>query len=180
MKMAENENVGSIRFSAKQIAFFLGKPHFFHFFMKLAYERKSPQDIQKEFNLSAKSMSLYLKKLEEIDLIRRHPRDHNQIIGGIPIGIDTKGTELEILKHRIATKLLSGLQGQESSQLKGAGLFLSKEQSETFRERIEATLLDYSSLSRSNRKKTSKSNFSDLTFMSFVTNSSLFNDVIEL
>ena len=180
LKRADDENVQAVRFTEKQTSFFLSKPHYFHFFMKVAYEQKTPKEIQHEFNLSTRSIMLYLKKLEEIGLIKRHPNDHHQIIGGIPLAVNTKGTKLEILKHEIATKLLSDLKNQSLTQLKGAGFFLSSEQAENFAERIQTTVYEFSSLSRANRKKTIKSNFRDLTFMSFVANLSMFYQVTEL
>ena len=81
--------------------------HFFHFYMKLAYEQKTPIEIQAEYNLSIKSLNLYLKKLEDLGLIRRHPRDRAQIIGGTPLRVNTSKTELEDIKFDITLKLLN-------------------------------------------------------------------------
>ena len=180
LKASENEDVDAVKFNDKQVQYFLGHPHFFHFFMKLAYEQKSPVEIQNEFKLTAKSLSLYLKKLEELGLIKRHPKDHNQIVGGIPLALITKGTELENFKFDITQKLLNQLKQNSDQQLKGAGLYLSPEQKDSFVAKTEATILEFSALSRANRKKSAKSNFSDSTFMSFIVNSSMFNEVIEL
>ena len=180
LKSAENENVDAVQFNDKQVQYFLIRPHFFHFFMKLAYEQKTPIEIQNEFRLTSKSISMYLKKLEELNLIRRHPHDHNQIVGGIPLALITKGTELENFKFDITLKLLNELKQNSDPTLKGAGFYLSSEQREIFTSKVESTIIEFSALSRANRKKSAKSNFADCTFMSFVANSSMFSQVIEL
>ncbi len=180
LKASENDDVESVKFNDKQVQFFLAKPHFFHFFMKLAYEQKSPLEIQSEFKLTVKSVSLYLKKLEELGLIKRHPHNQNQIVGGIPLALITKGTELENFKFDITQKLLDHLKQNSDHQLKGAGLYLSSDQREAFVTKIGSTILEFSALSRGNRKKTALANFSDCTFMSFVVNTSMFTNVIEL
>lgn len=180
LKIAENENVDAVRFSEKQIQYFLTNPHFFHFFMKLAYEQKSPRKIQEEFHLSAKSLMLYLKKLEEIDLIRRHPNDHMQIIGGIPLALNTQGTELERFKYDIALRLLESVNHRDEARLQGAGFYLSDEQQAHFIEKIQSLVLDFSSLSRSNRKKPHDEKFKDCTFMSYNIDQSMFNRIVEI
>lgn len=187
MKTSENEDVEAVTFNDKQVQFFLLRPQYFHFFMKLAYEQKNPTDIQNEFKLSARSLSQYLKKLEELGLIKRHPYEHNQIIGGIPLALNTKGTELEKFKFDIAQRLLNQLkQVNQLSDLpsdqpiKGAGFYLSQEQKEMFSAKAEAVILEYSGISRTNRKKPAGSGFSDCSFMSFIVNSSMFTQVTEL
>lgn len=179
-KLAENEDIDSVRFTDEQIDFFLNRPHFFHFFMKLAYEQKKPKEIQNEFQLSTKSLSLYLKRLEELNLIKRHPNDHNQIIGGIPLAVSTKGTPLENFKYDVALQLLKTQNAKNNLILKGAGLYLTENEKEIFTEKIESIILEYSDISRSNRKRTRRPELSELTFMSYTTNSSMFTKIVEL
>ena len=180
LKIAENENVDAVKFNELQVNYFLTKPHFFHFFMKLAYEQKSPRVIQDEFKLSAKSLMLYLKKLEELDLIKCHPNDHTQIMGGIPLALNTKGTELEKFKYDIALGLLKEMKTNMDSKLNGACFYLSHEQQVEFLEKLQAVVLDYSALSRAHRKKANDGKYKDCTFISYVVDNSMFNRIIEI
>lgn len=180
LKSAENEDVEAVKFNDVQVKFFLSRPQFFHFFMKLAYEQKNPTQIQKDFGLSSKSISLYLKKLEDLGLIKRHPYEHNQILGGIPLALNTTGTELEKFKFDIAQKLLAQTKSKSDSALKGAGFCLTKDQQAEFMTKVDSLLLEFSATSRANRKKTTRDDFIDCAFMSFFVDSSLFTNVTDI
>lgn len=179
MKRAESDEVDVFRFDQKDIQFFLRSPQYFHFFMKLAYEQSTPKKIQEEFNLSNKSLMLYLKKLEDLGLIKRHPHDRTQILGGIPLAIKTTGTDLEKIKYDIALGILERMKKRVDPNLKGAGLFLSNEQVQDFEEKILSIILEYSEKSRSNRKR-DKAKSKEYTFMSFLNSESMFNQITEI
>lgn len=165
-------------FSEKQIKFFLNNKQYFHFFMKIAYEQKNPRVIQAEYKLSAKSLSHYLKALENIGLIKRHPYDRTQIVGGIPLAIKTKGTELEMLKYEIAFEQLQNLKEKKSEALNGAGLFLTDVEKDQFLQKILEVVIDFSTTSRANRKKSNRL-AKDYMFMSFLNEGSMFNKITE-
>ena len=177
--MAQDNDVESRTFSDKQIKIFLSHQHYFHFYMKLAYEQKKPQIIQSEYNLSTKSLSLYLKKLEELNLIQRHPYDRLHIIGGIPLAIKTTGTELELMKYDIAIEQLKILKDKKSDDLSGAGLFLTDIEKEDLQEKILQTIIEFSGISRTNRKKDNQL-AKEYNFMSFINNGSMFHKIIEI
>lgn len=179
LKMAERDEVDVYSFDPKSIQFFLRHPQYFHFFMKLAYEQKTPKEIQEHYNLSSKSLMLYLKKLEELNLIKRHPHDRTQILGGIPLAIKTIGTDLEKIKYDIALDILEKMKKRVDPKLRGAGLYLSDEDRENFEEKILSVILEYSGKSRTNRK-IQKSKFKEYTFMSFLNSESMFNHIIEI
>lgn len=179
LKRAESDEVDVFSFDPKDIQFFLRQPHYFHFFMKLAYEQRSPKEIQEAYGLSNKSLMLYLKKLEELGFIKRHPYDRTQILGGIPLAIKTIGTDLEKIKYDIALTVLEKMKKRADSHLRGAGLFLSTDEVQDFEEKVLATILDYSEKSRSNRKR-DKGKFTEYTFMSFLNSESMFNHIIEI
>jgi hypothetical protein len=179
LKRAESDEVDIFTFDQKDIQFFLRSPHYFHFFMKLAYEQSSPKKIQEEFNLSNKSLMLYLKKLEDMGLIKRHPHDRTQILGGIPLAIKTTVTDLERIKYDIALGILERMKKRIDPNLKGAGLFLSAEEVQDFVEKVFSVVLEYSEKSRSNRRK-KKIKFQEYTFMSFLNPESMFNQIIEM
>lgn len=166
-------------FNEKQVNFFLNNQHYFHFFMKLAYEQKNPKRIQDEYKLSTKSINQYLKKLEELGLIKRHPFDRMQIVGGIPLAVKTKDTELELLKYDIVFDRLKMMREKRSNALSGAGLFLTESEKEHFLERILNTVIEFSSTSRTNRKKQNKM-AAEFTFMSFLNEGSMFHKIMEL
>ena len=177
--MAQDNDVDSHTFSDKQIKFFLIHPHYFHFYMKLAYEQKKPQIIQSEYNLSTKSLNLYLKKLEELNLIQRHPYDRLQIIGGIPLAIKTTGTELELMKYDIAIEQLKILKDKKSNDLSGAGLLLTDFEKESLLEKILKTVIEFSSVSRTNRKKENHL-AKEYNLMTFINDGSMFHQIIEI
>jgi transcriptional regulator with XRE-family HTH domain len=179
LSMADESETQTHTFSEKQVKFFLSHQHYFHFFMKLAYEQKSPKVIQAEYKLSAKSLNLYLKKLEELGLIKRHPFDRMQIIGGIPLALSTKGTDLELLKYDIIFEHLQMLKDKKSDATTGAGLFLTPLEKDQFLEKILNTVIEYSAMSRTNRKKENQT-ACESTFMFFINDGSMFHKIIEL
>lgn len=166
-------------FSEKQVKFFLNNHHYFYFFMKLAYEQKNPKIIQAEYKLSARSLNIYLKKLEELGLIKRHPFDRTQIVGGIPLAVKTKGTELEFLKYEIVFDQLQIMKEKKSDALSGAGFFLTDTEKEEFHQKLINLVIDFSSSSRSNRKKGNKL-AKEYNFMSFINDGSMFHKIIEI
>jgi DNA-binding CsgD family transcriptional regulator len=179
LNLASQLEAESHVFSEKQVRFFISNKNYFHFFMKLAYEQKRPVEIQNEFSLSAKTMNMYLKKLEELELIKRHPFDRMQIIGGIPLAIKTTGTELEFLKYDIVQEQIQKLRNEKKQSLSGAGLFLTNQENKQFLNSILNLVLEYSDLSRTNRKQKNQ-NAAETTFMSYLCDGSMFNKISEL
>jgi len=178
-RMAYDSDVDSTQFTEQQVIFFIKNPHYFHFYMKLAYENKKPSFILNEYKLSSKSINLYLKKLEEFNLIKRHPYERLQVIGGIPLAINTSETELELMKYEIALEQLQLLKEQKSKNLSGAGLYLTEPEKDELIKKMLNILIEYSSVSRQNRKKENKS-AKDCMIMSFVKDGSMFNKIIDL
>ena len=176
---AENIDNDVHTFNDKQTKFFLAHKNYFHFFMKLAYEQKTPKHIQTEFALSTRSLNLYLKKLEELGLVKRHPQDRMQIMGGIPLAVKTKGTELDLEKYTLANEQLKILKDKKSDALRGAGLFLTTDEKNQFVAKIFEVILAASSTSRSNRKKLN-SHAEEYTFMSFINEGSMFSRITEI
>lgn len=166
-------------FTNKQIRFFLANQNYFHFFMKLAYEQKNPKIIQAEYKLSSKSLNGYLKKLEELELVKRHPFDRMQIVGGIPLAVKTKGTDLEFLKYEIALDQLMKMKEKKNDALSGAGFFLTDSEKEEFLQKLLALVIDFSTKSRSNRKKQNLL-AKEFSFMYFLNDGSMFHKIFEL
>ncbi len=166
-------------FTDKQVKFFLSHEHYFHFFMKLAYEQKSPKFIQAEYKLSTKSLNTYLKKLEELGLVKRHPLDRMQIVGGIPLAVKTKGTDLELLKYEIVFEQLKIMKQKKSEALSGAGFFLTDSENNEFLQKLQSLVIDFSTKSRFNRKKQNLM-AKEFSFMYFLNNGSMFHNIIEI
>lgn len=168
-----------LRFSGKQTDFFRKNIHFFHFYMKLAYEQKTPLQIQEEHHLSLKSLNGYLKKLEDLGLIRRHPKDRAQIIGGTPLAVTTQGTTLEQVKFDIMEGLLKGLKETNAGTLAGASLLITSQEAEELKSKWSELLRDYSFLSNRNRKNR-KRDASSVSLMLVQVPVSMFNEIREI
>jgi hypothetical protein len=147
--------------------------------MKLAYEQRTPVQIQDELRLSSKSLNIYLKKLEELGLIKRHPKDRAQIVGGTPLAVSTGGTELEAVKFVITKNLLSLVQTSKEGSLFGAGLFLSQDEAQEFKDRMSGLMHSYSILSSINRRN-KKFQAVPLSVMILQSPASMFNHIQEL
>ncbi len=148
----EDTERSDLRFTKKQSDFLSQNIDFFHFYMKLAYEQKSPKDIQEEFGLNLKSLNIYLKKLEQIELIIRHPRDRVQVVGGLQFAVRTEGTALEKLKTQTIKDMLAFFEESRVGSLNGAGLQLTVSESKEFQMRWEELIREFSIISSRHRK----------------------------
>jgi transcriptional regulator with XRE-family HTH domain len=179
VSLSENSRQSEVHFTEKQIQFFKSNIHFFHFYMKIAYEQMTPHEIQRELGLSSKSLNIYLKKLEDLGLIKRHPRDRVQIIGGAPLAVNTGGTELESVKFDIAQDLLKNLRKSQNGNLFGGGLYLTNDEAHELKEKLFGLMKTYSTLSASHRKNP-KSQASPLSVMILYSPTSMFNHIRDL
>lgn len=176
---SEGPNQSELRFTHKQIQFFKSNISYFHFYMKLAYEQQTPLEIQSESKLSGKSLSLYLKKLEDLGLIKRHPKDRAQIIGGIPLAVGTGGTELESVKFDITLDLLNHIKTSTDGAVFGAGLHLTQDQSEELTQKLMELMNTFSIISNANRRN-KKSKARPLSIMMLRAPRTMFTKVREI
>lgn len=149
---SEEAKSSVFRFTDRQVEFLKKNTSYFYFYMKLAYEQKTPLEIQAENGLSVRSLNAYLKKLEELGLIKRHPKDRAQIVGGTPLHVSTQGTALEAVKFEIMGQLLAHFRRTGEGFLGGGSFLLTTEESEELDRRMAELIRDYTLLTRKNRK----------------------------
>jgi transcriptional regulator with XRE-family HTH domain len=79
-------------FTKEQDATFCSYPHVYQYFVELFFNKKSTKQIQIENELTAASSYIYLRKLEEIDLISLSPNNKVTFLVSEPLGfaINTK------------------------------------------------------------------------------------------
>lgn len=80
---------------------------------------------------------------------------------------------------RNTLKQLKDLKDKNSDSLIGAGLFLTKSEKEQFQEKLLELVIDFSTISRSNRKK-EKDLAQEYCFMSFLNDESMFHEITEI
>ncbi len=153
---SEGAERSDLRFTVQQTEFLAKNYEYFHFYMKLAYEQKSPAEIQKEFDLSINSLNLYLKKLEQLGLIKRHPKDRAQIMGGLQLAVNTSGTALEKLKTQTLKDLIGFYEQTHQGSINGAGLHLTAAEAEEFQCRWADLVREFSIVSGRHRKSKAK------------------------
>jgi transcriptional regulator with XRE-family HTH domain len=179
VSQTENSKELELRFTDAQVTFLKKHTNYFYFYMKLAYEQKTPLQIQQEYALSYKSLNTYLKKLEELNLIKRHPKDRAQIVGGTPLAVSTGGTELENIKYEIIKDLLAQVSQTKKGEILGGGLYLTQDESEDVKSKLKELIGAYSLISSRNRKNT-KSNASPLSIMMVMSPTSMFNKLSDI
>lgn len=93
-----------IRFTEKQELFLVKNPEYLSFLFNL-YVENDPEKIRKKFNISEKSMNLYLLRLEKHELIKKvsgqYRPVHRDVPGPIPYG--------ELIRYQYKNVLESGL-----------------------------------------------------------------------
>lgn len=77
-------------FTEEQDKAFFEEPKLWSYFVELFYNCKSPQEIEKEHELTQISTYIYLRKLEGIQLIKLNPKNNVEILVKAPIGFDKK------------------------------------------------------------------------------------------
>lgn len=179
ISLSENSQQGELRFTDKQVDYLKKNIHFFHFYMKLAYEQKTPLQIQAEHRLSYRMLNTYLKKLEELGLVKRHPRDRAQIVGGTPLTVSTGGTALESVKFDITKQLLAQIESSKEGAISGAGLYLVENEKEELKTKLIELMNSYSIISSRNRRSP-KTRATPLSVMILQSPSSMFNKIDEI
>lgn len=100
--LCKEEKLEFYRLTKEQAKYFAHNPHYFEFFTLLYEQRKTVSQIKENFGLTKKSVMLYLKKLEELKLLERHP--HDKVVFLIKGSIDI--SEIEGLGRHLISKSL--------------------------------------------------------------------------
>ena len=75
VELCKNQVTENYFLTEKQDHFFARNTHYFYFFHLLYEENQSVKQIKKTYKLTDKSVSNYLKKLEQLQMLERHPGD---------------------------------------------------------------------------------------------------------
>ncbi|MBK9321938.1 MAG: helix-turn-helix domain-containing protein [Bdellovibrionaceae bacterium] len=182
MKAAEEATMKDQRFSEEQTQFFLENPNYFNFYMQLAYEQKSPQEIQDK-NLSQQSVFRYLKKLDDLKLIKLLPGNKVHFPDGKVGSVSTLGTPLEKIKHILTLKFVKKVSRSSNGMIFGGVFFLSEEENTSLLEELKEIQHKYTKRSLANRslkKLNDKLKYSTITNMIAMSPTSLFEDIENL
>jgi len=169
------------KLNEKQQQFFLNHPHYFHFFMQLSYEQKSVEGIQKQYQLSDRTVFKYLKKLDDLGLIELGAKNKIHFIKGQVYRIQTTGTNLEKIKFQSSHRFLNNLENKKHGFL-GAGIFdLTESEIENMKSdimHVHDTYLKKAQLNRARRKRNDQRIASQTySFMFAYGPETLFNDI---
>lgn len=86
-----NPTVRAIEYSVTQQEALMRQKDLFHFFWKLVYERMEVAEIKSEFAMTDLQVFKYLKKLDDLKLIRLHPGNVVKLPRIEPIRWESKG-----------------------------------------------------------------------------------------
>ncbi len=86
-------------FTEEQDNAFFDEPKLWSYFVELFYNSKSPQEIEKEYALTALSTYRYLRKLESLELIQLNPKNKVKVLVKTPIGFNKKS---KVIKRHIS------------------------------------------------------------------------------
>lgn len=180
MRASEEDSMHSKKFNEQQTSFFLENLTYFKFYMRLAYEQKSPEEIQNESNLSDKSLFRYLKKLDDLKLIQLLPANKVSFPDGVVGRVDTAGTSLEKLKNDLINDLLDRVEKTKNGKTFGGIFFLSKDEQSQLENDLKEVYEKYSKRSLANRslKRIMKNpDYSTYTAMMILSSFSLFEGI---
>ena len=99
----EKRKASHTYFTTEQDSAFCVYPHLFHYFVALFQQKKSPQDIQQEWQLSPASTHIYLRKLEQLSLIRLSLRGDISFTITEPLGF---GPDSQFVKKELQNALV--------------------------------------------------------------------------
>jgi len=103
--------------SDEQDSAFYNNPHLLSFFIELFQQKRTPEEIKQQWELTSASLHLYLRKLESLDLIRVTAQQKISFRVREPLGF---GSESKVIRKEVANDL------KQMSKRYGSG----KEQSE--------------------------------------------------
>lgn len=182
LKNSEAELAKEKIFTPKQEKFLADNPNYFHFFLRLAYEQKTPQQIQKDSGISDKALFKYLKKLDDLGLIYLHANNKVLIPDGVISHVNTSGTPLQSIKFKDTQNFLNHIQKGRKGLLAGGIYYLSDAEIENLSTDLMDLSKEYTKRSLSNRSRKDKlsPNYHTHTAMFMHGSGTLFNNVIEI
>ncbi len=104
---AANKPVEDIYLDKKQQSFFKNNPSYFFFYLKLVYENSTPEEIKDDFKLSEKKLWNYLKKLDDLKLIKLEKENRAKFNYSYMRQLKTEGRVFEKMKTDLAINFLN-------------------------------------------------------------------------
>ncbi|HLE11833.1 MAG: hypothetical protein A2504_00565 [Bdellovibrionales bacterium RIFOXYD12_FULL_39_22] len=151
LRMSDESTLNVKKFSDQQAKFLIDNLSYFNFYMQLAYEQKTPQEIQREKGLSDKVLFKYLKKLDDLTLVKLMPGNKIVFPGGTVARVSTVGTSLERLKTQLTIDLITKIESSKQGVLFGGIFFLSSDEKISLEKDLKEIHEKYSRRSLSNR-----------------------------
>jgi DNA-binding Xre family transcriptional regulator len=145
-----NQPMHMVRLTQEQSDFFVSHPHYFCFFLKLVYEQTQPEQIAQEFGLSDSSLWKYLKKLDDLGLVKLKEGTRVDLNRPFPLAVDTKGrVEFENLRRKLATDFFNRVckEATDRKQVKMSNFKLSEERSQQLAHDLEKLFFRYKKIS---------------------------------
>lgn len=180
LRVSEESFGSEKKFTEQQVSFFRTNPHYFNFYMQLVYEQKVPEEIRVETGLSERSLFKYLKKLDDLDLIKLLPGNRISFPEGALAKVTVAGTALEKIKNDLTIDLIKKVEKTNRGSIFGGISFLSKDEAAGLEVELRELNDKYTRRSLSNRslkKIKGDPNYSTITAMITVAPYSLFEDI---
>jgi transcriptional regulator with XRE-family HTH domain len=151
IEAGKNPPVKVLRLSQMQNSFFAKHSNYFLFFLKLIYEGATVEEIVKENHFSSQDVFKFLKKLDDLGLIKLRENGQFDSLYEFPIHITSAGEDLASLKFQLVSdfvKTASKESGKNEGRLGAATFHLSEGQVENFNRDFAGVLDQYMRISR--------------------------------
>jgi DNA-binding Xre family transcriptional regulator len=127
--------ISVLEFNSHQQEFFSKNPRYLYYFLRLLFERRDPNEMGQRYGLTERSVFKYLKKLDDLGLIRLHEGNRVEFLHSAPIAIDWENPFFKRLKIDLSKGFLEKLYHSQvaSSDMTLAQFALSKENFEKFK-----------------------------------------------
>jgi len=153
---AKHHPFTTVKLNHEQSDYFIAHPEYFYFFLKLVYERSSPEEIADEFKLTKSSLFKYLKKLDDLGLIILRENNKVEFRGLYPLAVDTRTyrhKDFEPMRRNLARAFMERLikENPDGRSLKMSSFRLSEEKIEQLNSDLERLFARYKRISEVER-----------------------------
>lgn len=126
IEIANHRPIEEVEFDKEQQNFFTKNPSYFFFYLKLVYEGESAEKIKEEFNLSDRSVWKYLKKLDDLKLIKLKRENKAEFKYTHLKRIKTEGRVFERIKSDLAISFVNRIYESNNPELNRVMMSLYK------------------------------------------------------
>lgn len=148
VSISENLPQKKVDLTFEQADFFAKNPSYFFFYLRVAHERDSVEKIAEDSNLNEKSVWKYLKKLDDLGLIKLQPGNSIVIERQTTDKISTQSEVLNPVRRQMALGFLEDISDENLNRdLQLYFLKLTSDTKESLRKELSEVLNKYSRLS---------------------------------